>query len=132
MRLVWRCCSGTGIDCECAHLDTLPSYVWGTHVALDIIPITGMFPLVSLWIIPCGSGMSNVMFYAILLLRQAYVTVSFQCAYVQNEYYTRKMNYDAMWLLMRTTVFSILMMPICYSYYIMLFHIHIPSQGPPN
>ena len=21
--------------CVCAHLDTLPSYVWGTHVALD-------------------------------------------------------------------------------------------------
>ena len=111
-----------------AHLDTLPSYVWGTHVALDIYSNSGMFPLVSPWIIPCDSGMINEMFYAILLLRQAYVTVLFQCAYVQNEYYTRKMNYDAMWLLMRTTVFSILMMPICYSHYIMLFHIHIPSQ----
>ena len=73
--------------------------------------------------------MNNEMLYAILLLRQAYVTVLFQCAYVQNEYYTRKMNYDAMWLLMRTTVFSILMMPISYSHYIMLFHIHIPSLG---
>ena len=128
MHLVWRCCSGTGVDCTCAHLDTLPSYVWGTHVALDIYSDSGMFPLVSHGLSHVVSGMSNEMFYAILLLRQAYVTVLFQCAYVQNEYYTRKMNYDAMWLLMRTTVFSILMMPICYSYYIMLFHIHIPSQ----
>ena len=69
------------------------------------------------------------MFYAILLLRQAYVTALFQCAHVQNEYYTRKMNYDAMWLLMRTTVFSILMMPIYYSYHVTLFHTHIPSAA---
>ena len=87
-----------------------------------------MFPLVSPWVIPCDRGMNNEMLYAILLLRQAYVTVLLQCTNVQNEYFTRNMNYDANWLLMRTTVFSVLMMPICHSYYIItLFHIHIPS-----
>ena len=114
------------VDCI-THLDTLPSYMWGTHIALDIYSNSGMFPLVSHGLSHVVSGMSNEMFYAILLFRQAYVTVLFQYAYVQNEYYTRKMNYDAMWLLMRTTVFSIPMMPICYSYYIIIFHIHIPS-----
>ena len=108
------------VDCI-THLDTLPGYMWGTHIALDIYSNSGMFPLVSHGLSHVVSGMSNEMFYAILLLRQAYVTVLFKCAYVQNEYYTRKMNYDAMWLLMRTTVFSILMMPICYSYYIIAF-----------
>ena len=99
-----------------------PTQLW------TFAPIFGVFPLASPWIIPCGSGMNNEMLYAILLLRQAYVTVLFQCACVQNEYYTRKMNYDAMWLLMRTTVFSILMMPICYSYYILCFFIFIFRQ----
>ena len=84
-----------------------------------------MFPLVSPWIIPCDSGMINEMCYAMLLLRQVYVTVLFQRTDVQNEYYTRNMNYDANWLLMRTTVFSMLMMPICHYYYIITFFIFI-------
>ena len=68
LRLAWRRWSlGAGIDCMFAHLDTLPSYVWGTHIALDIIPILGMFPLASPWIIPCDSGMINEMCYAMLL-----------------------------------------------------------------
>ena len=79
---------GTGIDCMCAHLDTLPSYVWGTHVALDICSNFGMFPLVSPWVIPCDRGMNNEMLYAILLLRQAYVTVLFEYTNVQNDMYT--------------------------------------------
>lgn len=48
------------------------------------------------------------MFYAMLLLRQACVTVLFYCTDVQNKYIKEEMNYDANWLLMRTTVFSLL------------------------
>ena len=71
-----------------AHLDTLPSYVWGTHVALDIYSDSGMFPLVSHGLSHVVSGMSNEMFYAILSLRQAYVTVLFEYTNVQNDMYT--------------------------------------------
>ena len=71
-------------DCMCAHLDTLPGHVWGTHVALDICSNFWYVP----WIIPCDRGMNNEMFYAILLLRQAYVTVLFECTDVQNYMHT--------------------------------------------
>ena len=106
---------GAGIDCALAHLDTLPSYAWGTHVALDVYSNFGMFPLASPWIIPRDSGTINEARYATLLSRQAYVTALSQCADAQSEYYTRSMNYDANWLLMRATALSTLWRLFVYS-----------------
>ena len=42
-----------GVDCTCAHLDTLPSYVWGTHVALD--------HLSNFWYVPFSVAMDYPM-----------------------------------------------------------------------
>ena len=59
-----------------------PTRLW------TFVPIFGVFPLASPWIIPCDRGMNNEMLYAMLLLRQAYVTVLFEYANVQSDMYT--------------------------------------------
>ena len=108
-------------DCMCAHLDTLPGHVWGTHVALDICSNFWYVP----WIIPCDRGMNNETFYATLLLRQAYVTALYD-ALMRRMICTRRVLYkeDELWCKLATYEnYSILhtMMPICYSYYIITF-----------